>query len=201
VGGGLVRAAVSGVPFVGGPVAELVNLVIEPAIHRRRDAWLTRVAQVVDDLAARGLDPARLAEDERFITAVLTATTAAMRTHEAEKLLALQNALRRSALGLSPDEHTEMMFLRFLDELTALHVRVLSCLSSPEFWSAAIGEGLPGLRDRHGVYAQLIRELRTRGLVPQELQEFPLAFNQNAHYTTPSGDAFLAYISDPPPGP
>src|SRR5205807_2474262 len=53
---GLARAAVSATPIVGGPVAELLGLVVDPVIHRRYNAWLRHLSEAVDDMLAHDLD-------------------------------------------------------------------------------------------------------------------------------------------------
>ncbi len=48
----LARAAVSAVPFVGGPAAELLDLVIRPSLARRQQEWLDRLAESINELRA-----------------------------------------------------------------------------------------------------------------------------------------------------
>ena len=67
------------------------------------------------------------------------------------------------------------MFLRFLDELTVAHIRLLTLFSDrpaamapiPPFGAIydVIEEKLPELKGRRGFYEQLWRDLSTRGLV------------------------------------
>ena len=213
---GLVRAAVSAVPLVGGPVAELLGLVLEPSIHRRRERWLNQLAEAVAQLRERQVDIAQLANDESFITNVLTATTAAARTHEEEKLRALQNAVTRSALALGPDSHTQQMFIRFIDEFTALHLQILSYSRDPAQWyerhglprgdhymgsrSTTLEGAFPELRGRSSFYSQLYRELGARGLVlDASLSGMVTAQAMWDGLTTDVGNQFLDFIADPPP--
>jgi len=213
IAGGLARAALSAVPIAGGPLAELFDLVIEPGVHRRYHAWLNRLAAMVDELRARNLDLEHLADNERFLTAFMNATTAAARTHEDEKLRALQNALTKSALALSPDEHLELMFLRFVDEFTALHLQLLAYLREPTKWYArnnlpqeasytgsrarALEGAFPELRGREQFYLQVVRELATRGLARDSLGGMVTPQAMWDSLTTPLGNQFLDYISGP----
>jgi hypothetical protein len=165
---GLARAALSMVPVAGGPAVELLGLVVDPALHRRYNRWLEQLAEVVDDLQEHGVDVRTLGTNEPFVTVILNATQAAARTHEQEKLEALRSAITNSALGLGPDEHTQMMLIRFIDELTALHLRVLAFFRDPPGWfdrhhmerpsyymgarGQVLEDGVPELRGQKDVY-------------------------------------------------
>ena len=99
------RGAISAIPVFGGPAAELLGLVLQPAFDRRREEWLAQLGSALDDLQSRVDNfPEELSANEVFITTVMAATTAAFRTHEAEKVEALRNAIvssGTSALQLS----------------------------------------------------------------------------------------------------
>lgn len=92
------KVLVAGVPVVGGSVAELLELLLGPAVTRRRDEWLRRLADVLNDLTDRleGFDPRSLSQNEPFVTAVVQATIIAIKTHDQEKLRSLGNALVNS---------------------------------------------------------------------------------------------------------
>jgi hypothetical protein len=65
---------------------------------------------------------------------VLPASTIAMRTDREEKLRMLRNALINAVLPGAPEEHEQITFLRFVDELTPAHVRMLAFLADPVRW-------------------------------------------------------------------
>ncbi len=214
VAAGLVRAAVSVVPLAGGPAGELIDLVIQPVTNRRGDAWFERLGSAVDELRANAVDMRTLAENEPLVTVILNATTAAARTHEEEKLRALRNAIVNAALALGPDEHTQMMFVRFVDEFTSVHLQLLAYLRDPSGWYAAhdlarpdiymgprteLLEGaFPALRGRAEFYRQLLNELGARGLCqPNMLSGMVSAQGLWDPATTPLGNTFLDFISRP----
>ena len=143
----LVKAAVSMVPIAGGPLAELVGLVLQPAIGRRRDVWLGNLETAIEELQQRPDAPSieELSNNEVFVSVVLNATQAALRTHQAEKLEALRAAVMNSALPMAPDEHTQLMFIRFVEELTPLHLRMLSYLRDPAGWYERHNIGKPNI--------------------------------------------------------
>jgi hypothetical protein len=52
-----VKAAIAAVPLVGGSAAELLDLVITPAVQKHQAAWPNELASVVETLKERGVDP------------------------------------------------------------------------------------------------------------------------------------------------
>lgn len=68
---------------------------IGPSLERRKEEWFNYLADAVDELRERldGFDPRDLDGNEQFVSAVLAATTIAMKSHRQEKLEMLRNAL------------------------------------------------------------------------------------------------------------
>jgi hypothetical protein len=156
-----------------------------------------------------------LRHNELFVTVIFNATQAAMRTHQPEKLEALRAAVMNAALPMGPDEHTQLMFIRFIDELTALHLRILSYGRDPAAWyarhniekpnmisgarSAVLEVALPELKGRGDVYNQAMNDLNARGLIGVPISGM---VSQHALYdklTSPLGDRFLDFITAPAP--
>jgi hypothetical protein len=208
------RGAVSAIPFIGGPAAELIGLALQPALERRRDVWFGHLGRALEELRVRldGFDPAQLAMNELFITAVVTTSNAALRTHEAEKLDALRNAVVNSALPMSPNEHIQLMFIGLIDDLTALHLRLLAYLQDPDGWFARHGIAKPNVSSRTGVleaalpdlandpavYRQAVRELAAVGLAQDALGGMVTPQGLYTPLTTEFGNRFLAYVTAPP---
>ena len=114
-------------PGLGGPASQLVSMVLALPLGRRRDAWLNDIAerlakveQTVEEFTVEAL-----ADDEEFVTAMLTATQIALRNHDATKLAALRNAVVNVALHREPDAELQSIFLSFVDQLTPLHMQLL----------------------------------------------------------------------------
>lgn len=61
----------------------------------------------------------------------LQASHAAIRTHQEEKLKALRNAVLNIAIGRTPDEDEQAVFLWYIDSLTTWHLRILKFLENP----------------------------------------------------------------------
>ncbi len=180
--------------------------------EKRREEWLESVATVISELEDKVAGICEtLPDNEMFMTAVYEATNIAIRTHQKEKLEALRNAVRHSALPGAPDDSTQMMFLRFVDELTALHLRVLVILNDPDGSVERTGKGIsrgtglwllihhcmPEIPEiQIDLLEQIHRELQSRGLVTQE--NFHGAIidpDRTAKRTTPFGEEFLRFIN------
>jgi hypothetical protein len=179
------RAAASLVPVVGGPLQVLIETIFVAPVGRRKDEWLQQLADVVAELQQRmeGLTPEELAANDMFVTAVAQASQFAARTHQQEKLDALKNAVLHSVLPGAPAEDQQLMFLRFIDELTPWHLRLLSLFKNPGVWLQARGRPLPNilaggiesvielafhdLRGQRPFYQQILRDLQVRGLMLQ----------------------------------
>ena len=130
-------AAVASVPGVDGPLQVLVDAVIAPSIDKRRDAWFRQLGQLLRELAEKvdGFSPEALADDELFVTGLITASRVAMGTHLDEKLELLKNCLANMAVRVhDSDEFIDMLFFRFVDELTPEHFVVLRYQADPPGW-------------------------------------------------------------------
>lgn len=207
----IVEAATSMVPVAGGPLAVLLELLAEP-LSRRRQRWFEEVAKVISELQDRVSDLSKpLEENERFLTAVLHASQIAMRAHQEDKLLALRNAVRNSALKSAPDDDLQLMFLRFVDDFTVSHIRVLSVFDDPQGALTATGREmrvmgglslfifhcLPELTGQGHFCAQLCRDLESRGLIDQGTKLNATMTRQGmlTPRTTDLGKRFLEFIS------
>jgi hypothetical protein len=106
------------------------------------------------------------------------------------------------------------MFLRYIDELTVLHIKLLNLLDSPTRWevdhqckfptllsggiSHIIENALTELSGQRELYSLLLKDLQNRGL----LAEFSIGVTMTwngimSSRSTSLGQAFLLYISQP----
>ena len=212
-GAGIVKAGLTGVPIVGGAAAELFELVMAPSLERRRDEWLRRLGMAVEELRTRleGFDPRDLEGNEAFVSTVIAASTIAVRTHQAEKLEMLGNAVVNAAMPNAPADYEQMTYLRLVDELTPLHVRVLALLADPGAWfdrhnitrpniaagaiSSVVQAGIPELSGRTDLTEQVARDLYAQGLT--EVASFHGVMSGSgvwAQRATALGRAFLSFV-------
>jgi hypothetical protein len=181
-----VAKAVAGmVPVAGSALSVMLETVFAPPLERRREKWFRMLAEAVEQLqqSVQGITPEVLAANEVFISVTAQATQVALRTHQEEKLQALQAAVLHSGIPGAPSEDRQLMYLRFIDELTPWHLRVLALFSGPEQWmdghgiqnpgwgmggpSTVIEHCFPDLRGQREFYEQIVRDLQTRGLIHQ----------------------------------
>lgn len=124
------RAALSMIPIAGGPINELLSLVVAPSVQRRRDQWLKELADGLDTLEAKveNFTIENLVGNEVFVASVLQATRIASATQDQEKRGYLRDAVLKVALGEGPSEEYQQLFLNAVEEFTSAHIRILKVL-------------------------------------------------------------------------
>ncbi|MBX9601241.1 MAG: hypothetical protein K2X35_09560 [Bryobacteraceae bacterium] len=210
------KAALSAIPGVGGPAAELFGAIIAPPLTRRRDAWFAQLAEDLKALHARvaSFSLGALSENENFVSGVLQATRIAMQTHQKEKLDALRSALLNIALGRAPDEDLQAVFLSYVEVLTPTHIRLLKFFEAPsavganplariDFTTVTLGQLLeetyPELRGREEFWGLIMEDLTRRGLVdPVDTTVRYSDDNRVEPILNSMGSQFLAFIRTPP---
>ena len=163
-----------------------------------------------------------LQSNEEFISVVFFATQVAIMSHQEEKFSALSNALVSAALQRSSkdEEFLGLTFIRFVEELTPLHIRVLQYLvdhrgsivsltSYPQlFGLIEIGVKPPPSKDE---FILVINDLEAKGIIriSQGMDNFEDLYNssaildQSSDETLPRivvteiGEKFINYIAKP----
>jgi len=210
-----VRAGLSTAPFLGGPLAEFFSVVVAPPLEKRRTAWLVEIFSRLKMLEEKveGFKIENLAENEIFISTLLYATQAAMRTHLREKLEALRNAVVNSAVKLPIDENLQLMFLNLVDRYTPWHLVLLQFSDNPRRYGKDHGVQYPmwssggfgdvieftfkELKAKQNFYDQIIKEMISDGLL-QEGSYLHGGMSEKGMFesrTTEIGKQFLAFIS------
>lgn len=193
----VVKAGLSAIPVVGGPVNELFSLVVTPSLDKRRDKWIESIARALKELEIQVEDfkIENLRENESFVSAVMYASGVAIRNHQEEKLEALKNAVLNAATTNAPEEDLQLMFLNFVDSLTSGHLKMLKLLDdykakqpssrytgvqiefidkSNEKTVITAQKALPDLGVHQNFYDQVLKDLRRRGLL-----EFDMAYESH----------------------
>lgn len=201
----IVKAGLSAVPMVGGPAVELFQFIVQPPLEKRREEWMREIGERLRALEISGLDLAALQQQPEFISAVMQASQAALRTHKREKLDALRNAVVNIARGQAPDETVQHLLLSFVDELSEMHLRILKVFSAPELppglgmggLDSVLEHNIPSLRGRRELYDQLWRDLYSRGLVNTEYMHVTMSGNGlGQRRTTELGESLLNFIAE-----
>jgi hypothetical protein len=209
-----------------GPVGPLGGYVLSRFLP---DRFRSAVVEVVSDLCDRVLDletagrvnQERLAENEHFQAAVFRLIPAAMGTVSNEKRRALRNVAVNAALETFPNDDLFEMFMRYVEDFTPLHIRLLKFAenlsnldmtvhdsgSSQVFdvtvraRQTAIEDEYPELKGLEAIYEQAWSELVERGLVKDDhdgsVFSHEVGLGVEVEFTTSLGHQFLDFISDP----
>lgn len=124
--------------------------------------------------------------------------------------------MRQSArLHHSTDEDQQQTFLRYIEELTVWHIRILRLFRDPaqematkgiqaNFYMGGAAQVLesmyPELQNRRAFYDEIVTDLHNRGLLnspPSFLHTMMTSNGMVAKRTTPLADSFLTFIADP----
>lgn len=212
------KAVLSAVPYLGGPAAELISLVIASPLEKRRDEWIQSIATGLKRLEERvgGFEIWELSDSSAFITTVLHASRAAMCNHQKEKLRALRNAVLNASLPNAIDEDLQITFVHLVDDLTTWHIRVLEFMRAPGEWCRKndllaraelttfmpfIVSVFPEFRERGALLRWIINDLYYRGLLDSNVMvgsggpmgEALLDYGS----ASSTGSQFLAFIASP----
>ncbi len=202
------KATLGSTPLVGHALSVALETAFAPPLERRKERWLNALAEVVASLQTRmdGMTPEQLLKDERFISAALQAGQISLRTHQQEKIDMLKAAVASSVTGDGGNDDQHAMFLRFVDELTPSHIRVLNFMRDPARFAIEIQRNtrstmeavrivFPEFLGNRAFVEQIFRDLEIRGLTT-ELD--PLKEQMGSHppepKTTKFGVAFLEFV-------
>ena len=117
-------------------IPEVIEFCFRRPVERRRNEWLVELGGAVQELIEKveGQSPAKLAENEEFITVLHKATDVALKTHQTEKRKLLRNAIISAGSLTPPELDKQTYFLRLVDELTVNQVLVLLLYKDPSGW-------------------------------------------------------------------
>jgi hypothetical protein len=203
------KSAVGVIPFIGGPLQEILEMAVGLPSAKRQAEWFRSVAEVLQDVCNRvdGLTPENLGQNEEFQSVVASATEIAMRNHRQEKLEALRNIVKHTAEGLKIDEVLRNSFLSLVDRFSPLHIVVLRLhhnpSSSPEIVAKAKSMMTGGFRHllvaalpncSEEVLNQIEADLAAERLIHPSGGMATMQGLMTSHSTT-RGTAFLQFIS------
>lgn len=210
------KAALSAIPLVGGPLAEVLGGALTLVEQQRETKWLEGV---LNDLYRwRDQLPETLGENEAFKTTLLRAARSATQTHDEEILDALRNAVVNVAIGEGPDDSLQIMFLDAMRGMTRWHIWLLKCVADPIAWAKmrnyplASSDNPPdpptmleavyrGKLPSDDFQDQLLQDLYNRGLATNNIKPrtSPMRAGPNDLRARISdiGKKFLAFITAP----
>ena len=197
---GLSAAKVGGLvlPFLGSGIT-LFDLLTTPARSRRMSDWCEDLRQRLNDLSrkAKDLTPEKLADSDAFQSAFAQATTAALKTHQKEKLEALRNAVLNVAVGTSLSDDLQTLFINLVDGFTPQHLLALDYL---EHRNQALWAKLSPHRD---LIDQAVTDLNSRGMIKDTRpyaargRDTPEPLISSPWEISGMGKQFLTFIKSP----
>ncbi|WP_313643450.1 hypothetical protein [Pseudomonas sp.] len=208
-----VRMALAMVPGVGGPLVEVFNSVVESPLSKRRWETVQQIGEVINQLLDEGVVTTETLENnDAFISTVAEACSISLRNHQKEKLDALKNAVKNSALASCPPDDYRQMFLRFVDVCTVTHIKLLTIFNYPRGWfeeagiktptwysgslSTVIDLAMPELNGHREIRDSIWKDLYQRGLVSTDsLNSSMSADGMLAKRTTSLGEELIRFLS------
>lgn len=92
---GLFKAALTAIPYIGSPAAEIITTFISSPFDKRKDKWCEMIANEIELRLSKIENHTefilQLQNNEEFISTLASATQVAMQTHFQEKITALKN--------------------------------------------------------------------------------------------------------------
>jgi hypothetical protein len=129
----IAKAGLSAVPVAGGPLVELFDALVVPPIEKRREVWRKEVTAALRRLETeRGLSLEDLPNNEAFVSLLIQATVVAIRNHHNDKRESLRNCVTNAASVSDVDSDLQLSFVRFIDELSPSHIKLLKVISEHE---------------------------------------------------------------------
>lgn len=119
----------------GSLVAYLIDQIVKPQINERFKEWMEAVSILLNENTSE-ID--LLKNNQRFITNFIHATQIAGRTHQKDKLKALQNAIVNSIPNPSYSESLQVHFLHLVDRFTEWHLKVLRIFMTQIGWQTRV---------------------------------------------------------------
>jgi hypothetical protein len=213
VAGGIATVFI-GAGGIGSVLGKVFTAAIKPPLAKRTEQWMTRVSERIlrleQDINGFSID--QLANRPFFVTSFLQASQIAIRTHQEEKLTALQNAVINIARPIFPEDDIYIIFLNWIDSFTAWHIRTLFFLNErhveqkegrldtrymTENVVDALISNFPELLGNRDFCAMIIKDLVERGLLSAYSPDLKVVDRDvYSSYTTKLGKQFLDFISE-----
>lgn len=205
------KVVASAIPVFGAPVVELMNMLVTPKLQLRRDTWFQELGERIKKLEEEGkINYEDLQKDDVFIDISMKATEVALKTHQAEKLNALRNALINTSLNYpSIDISLKQIFINYIDVFTVWHIKLLELFNNPkkyeqQFQHISMGsltqiiEGVyPELKGKEEFYRSICKDLYSKDLINTEsVSGMMTSQGLLARRVTNMGYQFLQFIEE-----
>lgn len=144
------------VPFIGSALSTTFQAAVQAISQREMDAWLSRMAEVVDALARLvGIPVEAVVGDGQFYQSLVRGSRAAQETTEPTKLDQLESGVAHSGSWTNRPPILERTLMRLLVQFEPEQIEFLQLVRDP----LAYARNHPELGDRfslHDVYKQVL---------------------------------------------
>ena len=211
----VVKGIIGAIPVAGSLAAEIFSLILVPPINKRREEWMNAVANKLQALELDYQDYSieNLKDNPEFVSFLIESTQVALKTHQEEKLLALQNGIFNFFLAESIEYDKKYSFVKIMDEISAFHMNVLAFLAKNENHIITEIRGYEALHQLYSVnkdsvdkffFRKSVRDLEAHSLirVSGDFRDFIRGTGFATDSGAPSikvldlGHDFLRFISD-----
>lgn len=197
------KTALSLIP-VGGPLITSVwDSLKSGVLQRRMDKWKSEIEERLSSLE---MTLEEVGNNENFATALMKGTESALKTNDMSKLEYLANAVKNAAV--TPiDESVLMIYMNWIDELTAWHIQILNYFRKPSKYSDANGytmgsaleplyKAFPEMSKKEILVEKIIDDMQVSGLLSKGsyIHAGMTPTGMMASRTTEIGNDFLDFI-------
>jgi len=157
----ITKAGLSGIPVIGGPLAEIFSFGVETPLEKRRNNFLIGLDERMKNFEKQKLlSFESLKNNDNFIDIVIHAVQIALRNSSREKINALQNAVINSALKINIDTDSKFMYLNFINELTEIQIKIIKILYEPRSYIEKLFEINKNNIPQGYTYVDVLKDLR-----------------------------------------
>ena len=130
------KAGLSLIPVFGGAAAEVFSGIVISPSEKRRDKWIEAIVNRLRELEEKfeSFSIQELSQNELFISVLFQASKVVINTHQEEKINSLRNAVLNAAYPKNIDDDKQLTFIKFIDDFTSQHIRILQFMNNPVVW-------------------------------------------------------------------
>jgi len=199
------KALIGALP-AGSVLALAFDKVLGPHIEQRRQEWREDIIGALEQLQREFKDFKwqTSINNQMFVSTFMQSLLTVSKDHRKEKRELLRNALLNTALGRTPSEDLQFLFLDMIDRLSPLHISVLKTFSKDISTTVPIEELLTkeikALNGDKDLALKLLTDLKQESLLKDHLEGRVLGTpGYSSFKSTKLTQRFLDFISAPAP--
>lgn len=199
------KTALSAIPIGGTLITCIWDSIKANAAQKRLNEWREILEERLSTVETSLED---IGNNELFVSCIMKATDAALKTAQTEKRLYLANAILNS-VHINLDENIAMIFLDMLEKYSVLHIKILHFFKNPLAFNNVnsskyimgspiepLCEAFPELCKKDSIINKIVKDLYADGLMNTEnLNGIMTPSGMVASRTTQLGSDFIDFIT------